>query len=54
VDIPTLMNDIQTGNGSNFFKASQSSLVSPWRNAAASAAQFAAQDYNNRVQTQTG
>ena len=54
VDIPTLMSDIQSGNGSTFFKASQSSLVSPWRNAAASAAQSAAQDYNNRVQTQTG
>ncbi|HLY26234.1 MAG TPA: hypothetical protein VKQ72_07830 [Aggregatilineales bacterium] len=54
VDIPTLVNDIQTGNGSTIFRASQNALVSPWRNAAAAAAQSAAQDYNNRVQTQTG
>src|SRR5215510_14687222 len=54
VDIASLMSDIQTGDGSTAFKRSQSGLVSPWRNAATSAAQFAAQDYNHRVQTQTG
>src|SRR5579859_7267734 len=34
VDIPTLMSDIQTGNGSTAFKPGQKALVSPWRNAA--------------------
>lgn len=52
VDIPTLMNDINSGNGS--VVKFNSALVAPWRSAAASAAQSAAQDYNNRVQTKTG
>ena len=51
VDVNTLVNDINSGDGS---PVTFSVSVSAWRNAAANAAQAAATDYNNRVLAGSG
>jgi hypothetical protein len=52
VDITALVNDIKSGNSSSF--QGTASVVQPWRDAAAAAAQSAAQDYNQRVTAGAG
>jgi hypothetical protein len=54
VNIVALTNDIESGNSNSFFSQLANSAAAPWRDAAVSAAQSAAEDYNSRVEAGAG